>query len=197
MRKLVLAVVACAAAACGGISTKEDAAKALGTVVSASQAAGSSRAGSSLAPVGGEIDANVTLPGRSGSVTVTGKLSFTANGLNMDLTLKYVEYSPDGVATLDGEIAYKVTTSAAASGGSATASASVQINGAVSLSGTDHDGDLELAITMTTDIVMTGTGGGGSFSAKARLDGTIKADGNTFTYANEEFAVFEGSASAG
>jgi hypothetical protein len=188
MRKLALALVSMAAVACGGISSKEDAAKALGSVA---------QAGSSAKPAGSLTVDGITVnvkgvPGKSGTVDVDMTINGSDTGGNLVMTMTFHNFSGDGVATLDGTMKYTVLTTVVTSGATITMDMDWLMEGKVTLSGTDHDGEVETNIHMISSASVTGANTSNvSVAAKAKLKGTVTADGNAFTFDNEEFVVAE------
>jgi hypothetical protein len=178
---LVAAMAACGSNDKNGINNKDDAAKAMQKLSDAtSQACTASQQQSPLYASGLEVSA--TVHGRKGTATVT---IHSDDGMNMSADIDYNGYSADGTNVFDGTFSIDLTF------GTLTETAmsmTMTMLGDVTMSG-DYDASLEFDITetMTTSTSMAT----GRTTVTMTLDGSITADGVTYSFDNEEFTYDE------
>jgi hypothetical protein len=186
MKTLMLLVVAAfALAACGGggapVSSKQDAAK----VAQRLQSMGtSSTTAQSL--TAGLINVNVN--GKSGKMSASVDMQTNMSGTGVDISYAidatFSGYSPDGKNTYDGTEHESYTVHAGSLGGTASGSVTVTINSDVTVSG-EYASKVKVDLTMTLDATaMTGSG-----SVSMVLNGTVIADGTTYTFDHETISV--------
>lgn len=195
MKMLILGVAAVALASCGGgdegkaISSKEDAAKVVQRLSSTGAAFQPSPSGSGQKFFDFETSGETSVDGKSGSAKIkyTMKLSTTGTVSNVDyvLDILFSDFSSDEKNTYDGteKLTYKID--AATSGSTSTAKVAMKIEADLKMTG-EYAGDVKANVTMTVDASsVTATSG----SVTMVLDGTITADGTTYTYNNETITV--------
>ena len=186
MKSLMLLVVAAfALAACGGggapVSSKQDAAK----VVQRLQSMGtSSTTAQSL--TAGIINVNVN--GKSGKLSASYDMQVNINGSSVDtsytIDATFSGYSPDGKNTYDGTEHESYVVHAGTLGGTASGSVVMTIKSDVTLSG-EYSGKVNIDLTMTIDAAAMTS----SASVAMELNGTVTADGTTYTFDHENITV--------
>ncbi len=150
----------------GGIDSKQDAAKALNRLMTASTTAQQSAVASGLRQELVLSD-KVVIQGKSGTATVT----FTSGAGAVSFDVAFSSFSSDGKNTIDGEESFALV----------------------------NPGALSLAMTLMADVKMSGEFNANlkcdvkisvnAVSATMTIDGTVTADGKSFTFNNEEFGL--------
>jgi hypothetical protein len=171
-----LALSACS----GGIGSKQDAAQALSRLMVASSVASSQSQSQASALQKLTINGTVTVSGRSGTATVTMKASGGSGDPSAALDIAFSGFSADGKNTFDGTQEYSVAT--ALSGLSAAVTTSM--NADVTMSG-EYDAKMTCDVTIAMNAALTSTSGKFSMT----INGTVTADGKTYTFENESFEV--------
>lgn len=190
LKMAVLGVAAVALASCGGesgkaIGSKEDAAKVAQRLGAMGASAQPSPAGSGHKLFSGKT----TVDGKSGSAevsyTMNVEMSGTGTSVDYALDILFKGFSPDEVNTYDGteKLTYKID--ASSTGSSSSAKVAMKLEADLKVSG-EYAADYKANVTMTIDASsMSATSG----SVTMVLDGTITADGATYTYENETITV--------
>jgi hypothetical protein len=186
LESLAIASAFALSACSGGINSKDDAAKAMNHLREASSSAlsGGSAASPSLPQELTQkltIDGSVKVTGRSGTATVKMTSDASSSGGSATLEITFSGYSADGENTFDGTETYSVTT--AVSGLSATVTNSMKAN--VTISG-------EYNAKMTCDVALDMSASAASAKSgnvSITLDGTVTADGKSFTFDHETVTV--------
>lgn len=172
-------------AACGGgggsISNKQDAAQAAyavqqtGDDVQGRQSQGLFAA--QFDP-GGGVTTEYDVDGASGKASVKLEATVTEADVQARYTVTYDAYSSDGVDFIDGQVVYtsRVITSGA------DVSVSHEEKGLVTISGS-QDAVLDLDVAFRVDVA------GSTGSVTVVVDGTVTADGETFSYSDESLSL--------
>lgn len=187
IRLISISTCAVALTACGNsINSREDAARAMQRIAAAGSSAG--QQGSNLPGAGLDASFTVTVPGKSGSATVTIE-AMELDGLN-GMTLKekitYDEFTLDGENTLDGTMEMVLSIDFALGSGSMSATMTQEMKGQIEMTG-EYDSTLDFDVRMTANLADMGNQSGASIELV--MDGTVTADGQTFTWANEKVVV--------
>ncbi len=189
LKLTVLGVLSLALAACGGsIQSKEDAVKVLQRLESMGAGASTSRQGltEKLFTFG------VNLPGESGTAScqVSTDLVTTETSVEMtfDISATMKAFSPDGRNSYDGTESLHYTLSAGVTDTTATGSVSMTVVADMQVAG-DYNNHVTADVTVTLDArAIAATSG----TVTMTVDGTITADGTTYTYDPETFEIAVG-----
>lgn len=184
-------VLTFALAACGGpggegapVSGKGDAAQAAARVQQTGDSLQSSKSQGLVAAQtipgidqdGVNATTEWTVDGAEGSAKITLDASVTGGDVQASYVIEYDAYSSDGVDFIDGRIEY---TSSVSTGGDGV-SVRHSVKGSAVIWGTQA-ADLVLDATLSVDV------GGAGGSVNVTMDGSVTADGQTFTYDGEAF----------
>lgn len=123
---------------------------------------------------GVSTDQAFTVRGASGTAEVTIETGITQGDVSTQLTVRYVGYSADGATVLDGEVTQLIHVAT----GESAAHVRTELSGAVDIRG-ELDGYLELDVSIEVSA--------GASTAAVTVDGTISADGTTYTYDGDAF----------
>lgn len=182
LKSLAFASIFALSACSGGIGSKDDAAKALNRLMMASSSASTmSQASTPGLTSKLAVGSTVTVSGKSGTATVKMTAQGGATGATATLDIAFSGFSADGKNTFEGTETYSSVT--ALSGGSLSVSNKMVAN--VKMSGEYNAqivSDVTVALSMTE---MSATGG----KISMVINGTITADGKTYTFDNETFLV--------
>ncbi len=187
VRVLATATIALALSACGNsIATREDAARAMQRIGAAGSSAG--QKGSKLPGSGLDANFSVTVPGKTGSATVTIKAMeiSTTGGMTLTEEIVYDEFSYDGENTLHGRMDLVLTMNVALGENTASASLVQTMKGEIEMTG-EYDSTVSFDLTMSSNMSDLGNQSGASI--KIVMDGTVTADGQTFAWDNEAVVV--------
>ncbi len=187
MRAKISVVVALALVGCGsGIGSKQDAA---GAMQRLSVASSSASVGAQQSPLTSKLKAGgtATVSGKSGSATVTYNGTVTDGGLSstMSFHVVYAGYSADGKNTFDGTEDFSTKTAISVNPGSVSADVEMAMQGSVTMKG-DYDSKVDFNIKSTASAASLSASGG---QVAVKLDGTVTADGQTYTFNNETLTV--------
>ncbi|MFN7130926.1 MAG: hypothetical protein ACK4N5_02515 [Myxococcales bacterium] len=186
VRVIGIALCALSLTACANrIESKEDAARAMQRIGAAGNAAGN-RQGQLPGPAAGQ-ELSITVPGKTGTATVTIKaIEATADGLKLTEQIVYKEFSADGENTLDGTLDLVITAKFEFTDTTGSATIVMAMKGTVEMTGEyDSTVSFDLRMTSSTNDLRNQSGA----TIKVVMDGTVTADGKTFTYDNETIAV--------